>query len=208
MSPRVAILSGVRAGDGNVEEEDEDLLSPDEVAALAKACSSSSSSGIRNRALVAMLYRSGLRVAELIALDVPDIDRDERALRPRGSPGRVVCMDAGSFYLVERWIERLQEIGLEATGPLFPTLQGRRLSPSYVRNLLTRLARKAGIEKRVSSKVLRRTLALELAREGFPIGLIQAHLGHASVESTRRLLLQIAPEELAEALRGRSSFRP
>jgi integrase/recombinase XerD len=186
----------------------EDVLTPDEVARLVKACSPRAASGIRNRALVAMLYRCGMRVSEVIALDASDVDRDARSLHVASARGRWAGMDAGSFSLVERWIERRSELRLSGSGPLLCTLHGQRLSASYIRALLPRLARKAGVEKRVSSEVLRRTLAVELAREGFPVGLIQVQLGHASTETTTRYLARLAPEDIVAAMSSRASWRP
>lgn len=185
-----------------------EILTPDEMTRLVRACSSRSSSGLRNRALIATVYRCGLRVSELIALDAGDVDRDARSIRVSSARRRTVCMDPGSFWLVEGWIERRREVGLEDAPPLFCTLRGARISPSYIRGLLPRLARKAGIDKRVSTEVIRRTLAVELAREGFPVGLIQAQLGHASPETTSRYLARAIPEEALEAFQQRSSWRP
>lgn len=185
-----------------------EILTADEMKRLVRASSSRSASGIRNRALIATVYRCGLRVSELIALDAEDVDRDARSIRVSSARERVVVMDPGSFWLVEGWIERRREEGLEPARALFCTLRGGRIKASYIRGLLPRLARKAGIEKRVSTEVIRRTLAVELAREGFPVGLIQAQLGHASPETTSRYLARVTPAEVLEALRQRPSWRP
>ncbi len=178
------------------------------MARLVRACSGRASSGIRNRALIATLYRCGPRVSEIIGMDADDVDRDRRSMRVSGARERPVVMDPGSFSLVERWIERRGELGLHVVRPLFCTLRGSRLSASYIRALLPRLARKAGIEKRVSAEAIRRTLAVELANEGVPVAYIQAQLGHASPETTTRYLARITPDEMREALGDRPSWRP
>ena len=73
-----------------------------------------------------------------------------------------------------------------------------------MRHLLPRLAAKAGIEKRVHPHALRHTHAAELAREGVPLNLIQAQLGHSNVATTSRYLAHIAPVEVSETMRQRT----
>lgn len=86
---------------------------------------------------------------------------------------------------------------------VFCTLQGEPMETAYVRALLPRLALKAGIEKRVHAHGLRHTHAAELAREGTPLNLVQAQLGHSSLATTDRYLRHIAPEELVRAMKAR-----
>jgi integrase len=77
------------------------------------------------------------------------------------------------------------------------------IKTSYVRALFPRLARKAGIEKRVHAHGLRHSFAAELAKENVPINLIQRQLGHASVATTDRYLNSIAPQQVIDAMRMR-----
>ena len=77
------------------------------------------------------------------------------------------------------------------------------MDSSYVRALFPKLARKAGIAKRVHAHGLRHTHAAELAAEGVPMNLIQAQLGHSSLATTSRYLDHIAPTQLVEAIRAR-----
>ncbi len=86
---------------------------------------------------------------------------------------------------------------------MFCTLQGKTLQTRYVRTLLPRLARKAGIAKRVHAHGLRHTHAAELAAEGVPPNQIQRQLGHASLATTSRYLDHIAPQDLVDAMRRR-----
>ncbi len=89
------------------------------------------------------------------------------------------------------------------SSPLFCTLSGGWLQPSYVRQLLPRLAEKAGISKRVHAAGLRYTHAAELAAEGLPVELISAQLGHESLASTGRYLRRIPPKDRIVALQRR-----
>lgn len=186
-----------------------DVLTPEEVGRLLRACSEHAATGLRNRALIAALYRCGFRVSEAIAIRAEDVDEEARTLRlAAGRRPRSLGMDAGSFAIVERWLERRSARGLPASSPLFCTLGGKALSPSYVRALLPRLARKAGLSKRVSAEILRRTLALELALEGFSVDAIQTQLGHASPVTTSRFVARVAPDGLALALQRRGRWQP
>lgn len=198
-----------RSRKASPEPRSADVLTPDEVGRLLRACSERASTGLRNRALIATLYRCGFRVSEAIAIHPEHVDASARTLRIAGRRrARTAGMDPGAFAVVERWLERRRERGIPDSAPLFCTLGGTAVSPSYVRALLPRLARKAGLDQRVSAETLRRTLALELALEGFPMEVIQAQLGHASPVTTSRFVARIAPDTLARALRARASWRP
>jgi integrase/recombinase XerC len=184
-------------------------LTSDEVAKLTRACSSRSSSGLRNRALIATLYRAGLRVGEALKLGPNDVDpRGRTILRDRTHPSRPLVLDAGSFRLIETWMERRDTLGLSASAPLFCTLKGKPLASSYLRGLLGRLATKAGIDKPVSAEVLRRSLALELVEEGFPLTAIQAQLGHSTAAVTSRYLARLGTAGDPGEVPRRADWRP
>jgi integrase/recombinase XerD len=183
-----------------------ELLTATEVRALLRACSSRAPTGIRNRALIAALYRGGLRLSEALALQPKDLDQPAGTitiLHGKGDRRRVVGLDPAGFALLERWLDKRSALAIGARRPLFCTLTGEPLDASYVRRLLPRLAARAGIEKRVHPHGLRHTHAAELAAEGKPVNLIQAQLGHASLATTDRYLRHIAPQQLVEAIRTR-----
>lgn len=183
-----------------------EILTPDEVRKLILACSHRAPTGIRNRALIAVLWRSGLRLAEALALFPKDLDLQGgtvTVLRGKGAKRRTVGMDPGVADILNRWLDRRGPLGLTGRHPVFCTLDGAPLKSSYVRTLLPRLGRKVGIEKRVHPHGLRHTHAAELAAEGVPMNLVQAQLGHASLSTTDRYLRHIAPRELVEAIRKR-----
>ncbi len=78
------------------------------------------------------------------------------------------------------------------------------MASAYGRVLCTRLARRAGIDKRVHPHGLRHTRAAELAFEGVPMNVVQAQLGHSSLATTSRYLAHIAPAELVKAMQART----
>lgn len=186
-----------------------EILTPEEVRALVKACSNRAPTGVRNRALLVVLYRAGLRVSEALALAPKDVDRAAgtvTVLKGKGGKRRTIGLDPGAFAVLERWLERRAKLRINGRAPIFCTLKGERMATAYVRALMPRLGSKAGIEKRVHAHGLRHTHAAELAMEGKPVNLIQAQLGHASLAVTSTYLAHIAPAQLIEAMRTRPAF--
>ena len=177
-----------------------------EVGSLIWACSGKAPSGIRNRALIALLYRSGLRISEALALEPKDINGDAgeiTVLRGKGGKRRVVAVDEGGLRFLERWLERRARLGMNGRQTVFCTLKGAKMQSAYVRALLPRLARRAGIEKRVHAHGLRHSFASELAAEGHPLCTIQTLLGHSHASTTDRYLRELNPAKALEAVKNR-----
>ena len=179
-----------------------ELLTADDVRALLAACSTSAPTGLRNRALVVVLYRAGLRLDEALSLTPAGVDCAHSVLAV-GDPVRVAGIDSAALAIVEQWLDARGRLRLPADGPLFCTLGGGPLHPAYVRQLLPRLAAKAGIGKRVHAQGLRYSHAAELAAEGLPAELIRAQLGHESLASTDRYLRRVPPPDRIGALQRR-----
>src|ERR1017187_3129456 len=92
-----------------------ETLTPLEVGSLIKACSARSSIGVRNRALLTVLYRTGLRISELLALRLKDVDLEAgtlTVLHGKGDRRRVVGLDAGAAAILSLWLERRTALGL------------------------------------------------------------------------------------------------
>jgi site-specific recombinase XerD len=179
-------------------------LTPDEVAAIIGECSPRSRTGIRNRALLTLLYRSGLRIAEALALKPSDIDlgrHSARVLHGKGDKATVRGFHPSADDALARWMDTRRGLGLR-NGPLFCTLQGGDLSDRYVRNLLKRLAGQAGIDKRVHPHGLRHTFADELRAAGVDVVTISKLLGHSSIAVTSRYLDHLTNDQAVSALQG------
>lgn len=184
----------------------EELLTHDEARQLIRGASNRAPTGIRNRALIAMMYRVGLRPGEALALRVDDIDLDQGVVRipaRKGGAGRVTGIDGQTLELVQRWLARRERLGVANDDYLLCTLAGEELKAAYVRELLPRLARRAGIVKRVHPLGLRYACAAEMSAEGLSTALIETHLGVAVSGSARRYLVQYTPEEVIAAVRAR-----
>ena len=183
-----------------------EILTPDEVRALAAQCSKTTSYGIRHRALIVLLYRTGLRLGEALALRPKDINFEVGSvvvLHGKGDRMRTVGIDPGANPHIEAWIERRRTLELPDDAPLFCTLQGRPIAPAGLRQTLRLLASHAGIDKRVYPHGFRHTHAYELMMEGIPMPIIQRQLGHASLATTDTYLAHIAPRQVIETMAKR-----
>ena len=178
-------------------------LTPDEVAAIIGGCSPRATTGIRNRALLTLLYRSGLRISEALALKPSDVDLKRhtcRVLHGKGDKARTAPLPTDAADAVDRWLECRKRLGLTRRHPLFCTLKGEPLWDSYVRALCKRLAAKAGVEKRVHPHGFRHGWALGQVESGTSLPVIQQLLGHSSLSTTAIYVSHIAPAKaVAEA---------
>jgi site-specific recombinase XerD len=152
------------------------------------------------------MYRGGLRSGEALALRPKDVDiaaGTVTVLHGKGDQRRIVGLDPGAMAILGRWLDTRCSLAINGHAPLFCTLAGKPLKPSYVRTLLPRLARKAAIEKRVHPHGLRHTHAYELMMEGVPVPMIQQQLGHTSLATTDRYVSHLAPVDLISHMQQR-----
>jgi site-specific recombinase XerD len=173
-----------------------------EVNALLAACSTRAPTGIRNRALITVMYRCGLRITEALALKPSDADLVNgtlRVLHGKGDKARTTGMDPRTVDALARWMDIRPR-----SCALFCTLEGARMQTGYVRDMLKRKAARAGIEKRVHPHGLRHTHAAELVREGVPMNVIRDQLGHTSLATTDRYLRNVAPADVIGMGRART----
>lgn len=170
-----------------------DLLTHGEVDLLMQACSTRAPSGRRNRALIAVLWRCGLRLGEALTLSIKDIDLDALTVTvQRGNAReRVVGLDLGTALLIDQWLVRRRKLGIGPKALLFCTLEGNAIQQSYVRHLLKRLAAKADIDKRVHANGLRRRFAVDLIHDRQNLLTVRDRLGHSSAATTQAYLSRI-----------------
>jgi site-specific recombinase XerD len=183
-----------------------DLLNRQEIEGLIRACSNRAPTGVRNRAMIALAWRSGLRIGEVLALRPKDVDLASGTVtiqRGKGDKLRRVGLDAGTIALVARWVEVWRKLAVPTRSPLICTLDGGQVGQDYVRHLLPRLARRAGIEKRVHAHALRHAYAVELEREGATLSTIRDLLGHSSAATTDRYLRRLGAGDAVEFARNR-----
>ncbi len=170
-----------------------EILTTDEIRQLL-ACCTSGSLGLRNKALIMVLWRCGLRISELLDLRACDITPESvRVLHGKGDKARTVGVDSETAAVVGQWLERRRSLGLSGRQPLFCNLKGEPLHTNAVRELLKRLAAKAGVAKRVHPHGFRHTFAAHAAKQ-LPIHYVQQALGHSSLEVTSRYVNHLGSE--------------
>ena len=178
-----------------------EIMTPDEVHLLLSQCSLRAPTGIRNRALLTLLYRSGLRISEALALRPADVDLKRhsiRVLHGKGDKATTRGFHPSADDALIRWIDTRKKLGLR--GPLFCTLEGGSIHPQYARNLMKRLGAKAAIDKRVHPHGLRHTFAVELEQAGTPVTTISKLLGHSTPAVTSRYLDHLTNDQAVSAL--------
>src|SRR5262245_3262420 len=152
------------------------LLSEGEVQRLLLAASERAPTGVRNRALIALLYCSGLRLGEALALRPDELDLGATRAHVRGPRGREAHVVAAAAPYLETWFAVRAGLALGARAPLFCTLAGEPLEPAYVRAMLARLGQRAGLAKRVHAHLLRHSCAARLGRAGLAATELAAQL--------------------------------
>ncbi|MDP9241716.1 MAG: tyrosine-type recombinase/integrase, partial [Actinomycetota bacterium] len=157
--------------------------------------------GLRDRAILEVLYGAGLRVSELTGLDVDDLDLEGGSVRVVGKGGkeREVPIGRHAQHAVGAYLSRARPslAGQRTRGALFLNTRGGRLSRQACAKLLAVYATRAGIGRRVSPHDLRHSFATHLLEGGADVRVVQELLGHASVATTQIYTL-VTKEHLRE----------
>ncbi len=178
------------------------VLHLEEIEAILSAIDLNSGTGLRNRAIVELLYGSGLRVSELTGLQLSRIFWEEAFIQVQGKGGkeRLIPLGAQAMewmkkYLLEMRINLPIQSGNEDF--IFLNRRGGRLSRVMVFNIVKEAAAKAGISKKVSPHTFRHSFATHLVEGGADLRAIQEMLGHESITTTE-IYLHIDSEYLRE----------
>lgn len=163
--------------------------------------------GARVRGLIVVLWRAGLRIAEALDLAERDLDPSRGAVLVRHGKGdrrREVGMDEWGWEQLRPWLEHRTAMPI---GALFCVVNGptcgRPWSASAARTQLRRLAAHAGVRRRFAPHQLRHAHAVETAREGVPLNVVQRQLGHADLGVTSVYLQGIDNTEVISAVHSR-----
>lgn len=184
------------------------VLTEDEIRAFLATFSRRSPTAVRNRALIMLLWRAGLRISEASALETRDLTLNARrpTVRVRHGKGgqyRTVGLQEEAVGAIELWLAERRRLGLAHYPIVFCTLssnrRGGRFGGSYVRAMITRKAQQAGLG-RVHPHAFRATLAVEMHREGKPLAAIRDVLGHSNIATTDAYLRRVFPEDAIDAV--------
>ncbi len=161
-----------------------------EVEALLAAPDATVPQGQRDRAIMEVLYASGLRVSELVSLNLSNLDLRHGELRVWGKGGkeRLALLGQPACRALTRYIQDGRSKLIKenrVTSALFLSRLGTRLSTRSVSNVLDKYAKLAGLQRRVTPHVMRHTFATHLLDGGADLRTVQELLGHASLSSTQ-----------------------
>ncbi|MGZ6265291.1 MAG: site-specific tyrosine recombinase [Candidatus Limnocylindrales bacterium] len=171
-----------------------EVLSVDEVEALLSVRGDETPVGIRDRALLELLYASGLRISEAVGLDIEDISLDEGLVRVVGKGDRERQVPVGEVALtwLRRYVDDVRPGWLAGWhgdarrgGPVFLSVRGDRLDRRRAWEILVAAARSAGLREGISPHTLRHSFATHLLEGGADLRIVQELLGHASISTTQ-----------------------
>ncbi|RWZ79530.1 MAG: hypothetical protein EOT04_01300 [Candidatus Chaera renei] len=169
------------------------FLQPEEVSRLFQAIDTSSPAGLRDRAILELLFASGLRISELVGLNREHVNtkRREFMVRGKGKKDRPVFISQEAADWLEKYLSHRQD----SLPALFVSLNGKhkidnsgnykRLGARSIQRLISRYATLAGITKRVSPHTLRHSYATDLLMNGADLRSVQSLLGHSNIATTQ-----------------------
>lgn len=168
-------------------------LRPGEIENLLEGAAGDSELRVRDRAILELLYATGLRVSELVSLNWGDLDLEERCLQVvgKGQKERIVPFGRQAQQALRFWLEewegvREKDQGRRADEPIFLHHRGGRLSSRSVRRVLDRAAEQAALARGVHPHAIRHSFATHLLENGADLRTIQELLGHSSLSTTQR----------------------
>ena len=177
------------------------VLSRGEVTKLLDQPRGTDPSALRDRALLELMYASGLRASEVTGLDVGDVDLEDLVLRARGkgSKERLVPVGRAAVDALQRYLARGRPalVGAREETRLFVNFRGGRLTRQGLYKIVRRHALSAGLADRMSPHTLRHTFATHLLAGGCDLRSVQEMLGHADVATTQ-LYTHLSSERLKD----------
>lgn len=186
-----------------IEKHLPEVLTVEEIDAMVAQIDMSKAEGHRNRAIIEMLYGSGLRVSELTELQLSQIYRQEGYMRitGKGSKQRLVPISPEADKQLGYWLEDRSRLDVkpEASDIAFVNRYGRQLTRAMIFTIVKRLAEAAGILKTISPHTLRHSFATHLLQNGADLRIIQQLLGHESIVTTE-IYTHVNIQDLREAV--------
>jgi integrase/recombinase XerC len=145
--------------------------------------------GIRDRAILELLYAAGLRLSEVTNLNVGDLDLNSRQIRAwgKGSKERMVLIGKPAAEALKRYLRqsRTRLLGKKSTQALFLNRFGERIAERRIQYIIKKYARQAGLDMRVYPHMLRHTFATHMLDGGADLRVVQELLGHARLATTQ-----------------------
>jgi integrase/recombinase XerC len=162
------------------------VMQPSDVALLIEQPDTSTSLGLRDRAFLELLYASGLRIAELVGIDIDDVELRARLVKVRGKGAkeRIVPFGSKAEEAIRAWLAARDAPAEEES--LFVNYRGERITARSVRRLFDGYVRDAALRAGISPHTMRHSFATHLLNAGADLRTIQELLGHASLSTTQK----------------------
>jgi integrase/recombinase XerC len=188
------------------------ILSLEDLSAIIESADEATPRGLRNRAILELMYASGVRLSEVVGADIRNLDLEELTVlvRGKGNKERVVLLGRPAEKAIRRYLARGRpRLCAGAEMALFVNRDGKRLSGRSIEKIVRQHALKAGLGQRVWPHLLRHSFATHLLDGGADLRVVQDLLGHASAQTTQiythvteerqREKLERARKQMAEA---------
>jgi integrase/recombinase XerD len=194
---RYLVVTGSATADPTAEVEGPkfrrrlpDVLSVHEIEAVIEAVDTSTELGIRDRAMIEMAYGAGLRVSELISLELSNLFFEDGYIRcmGKGSKERIVPVGEAAIHWVTRYrrdVRPALAVRAAATDVLFLNARGGPLSRMGFWKILQKAVKRAGVRDRVKPHTLRHSFATHMLEGGADLRVVQEMLGHADISTTQ-----------------------
>ena len=183
------------------------FLSKDEVEKILNNVNIETPAGYRNRAILELLWATGMRISELSGLNYGDLNLEQNEIRVfgKGAKERIVLVSERAKSYLERYLQnarKLVAIGFDVgevaeNSPVFINNTGYRLNPKTIRNVINSIVEKIQLPKKVTPHVFRHSFATYLIENGADLRVVQELLGHASISNTQ-IYTHISTKHLTE----------
>lgn len=179
-----------------IDKPSPQVLTVAEVDLLLDMPDPSHASGLRDKAMLELLYATGIRVSELIALNVEDVDTSMRYVRCSGGKERIIPMGAVTADWIHKYLAESRQLLLgqsAAAEVLFPNTRGERLTRQGFWKIVKKYGREAGIDADITPHTLRHSFAVHLLEGGADVKSVQEMLGHADMVTVQMYLSKTKP---------------
>lgn len=195
MKRGIPAMSPERIELAKIKERSLDLITIEELDRILKAPEGDKESTLRDRAILELLFSTGLRVSELASLNRDlDMSKDEFSIRGKGEKVRVVFLSDSAKDTIKKYLSARKDMEdamfiNDSKNSISPLLKkesaSRRLTPRSIERLVKHYAIKAGVSKKVTPHVIRHSFATDLLSNGADIRSVQMMLGHANIATTQ-----------------------
>lgn len=196
----IASLNSEKLELGKAPQRQVDFLELDEIKRLIAAANGTDFQGLRDRAIVEMLFSTGLRVSELTNLDLENVNlqTQEFAVKGKGGKIRLVFLSDGAKAALKNYLKERTDVEPYLFVSMRKDNSADRLTPRTVQRIVKKYAARAGIVKEVTPHILRHSFATDLMRNGADIRSVQTMLGHSSINTTQ-IYTHVTDQHLKEA---------